>query len=353
MSKRHLLRESVGLSGGHTVGRRDFLKRLGLLGAGVASLGAVRPLLRSLDYTGQGDAHSHARTAMGTRVRVKIAADSRDLAAAASAAAFAEMDRLIAIFSRHDEASALSELNRQGELPAPPPELVTVLAHGCELHRLTSGAFDPTVKPLVDVLESARAGSAPNESAIRNALSRVDATRVAIANHGIQFQGERMGVTLDGVAKGFIVDRMSDVLAAAGAHSHLVEAGGDIRTRSRSGRPWTIAIQDPRKRGNYPDVIEMHNGAIATSGGYERVFDATSGLHHIVDPASGASPAHAVSASVRAATVMQADALATAVFVMGADAGLALVDRVPDGAGLVVDHTGAQYRSRRWPVALS
>ncbi len=343
MSKRDL-----GLRLFSVTDRRSFLRGLGLLGVGAVVGGALRPAFKVLDTRGDENIVSRTRTAMGTSITITVAQGARGLAEAAIAAAFDEMDRLIVILSRHDSHSALAVLNAEGRLGGPPPELVAVLLRALVVHRQTGGAFDPTVKPLIDALE-ASGGRTPD---LTDALGRVDAARVNLSENQICFEGDGMGVTLDGVAKGYIVDRMSDALQARGASSHLINAGGDIRARRPdSERPWTIAIQDPQKRGNYPDVIRMGNGAIATSGGYERSFGADGDSHHIVDPRRGTSPREAVSVSVRADCVTDADALSTAVFVMGPDPGTRFVDSVPGAETLVLDGAGRLRRSRGWRPA--
>jgi thiamine biosynthesis lipoprotein len=214
------------------------------------------------------------------------------------------------------------------------------------MHRFTAGAFDPTVKPLIDLLESGR----PTNAELREASGLVSADGVRFSDRRIELERDGMGLTLDGVAKGYIVDRMSHVMALVGVTNHLVNAGGDIRTRGESapGRPWKIAIEDPKKRGNYPDVVLMRDGAIATSGSYENFYNEDRTRHHIVDPSTGQSPLETVSVSVRAHSVMEADALSTAVFVMGPEAGSRLVRRTHGAEALVISSDNAQRRSQSW-----
>jgi thiamine biosynthesis lipoprotein len=135
-----------------------------------------------------------------------------------------------------------------------------------------------------------------------------------------------------------------------GVKRYLVDAGGDIRARGakEGGAPWTVAVRDPAGSGAFPDTIHLANGAVATSGSYEQYFEESRAYHHIVDPRSGRSPGHSVSVSVRAPTAMAADALATTVFVMEPQAGVALVERLPGCACLIIDGAGRQRRSRGW-----
>ena len=151
------------------------------------------------------------------------------------------------------------------------------------------------------------------------------------------------------MAKGFIVDRMAQVLQTCGVDNYLINAGGDIRTAgARDGRaPWSVAVQDPDKRGEYPDILQLHDGAVATSGNYEIYFDRDRTLHHIID-STGGSPAHTSGVTVRATTAMTADALATAIFVAGPEEGMRLVASIPGAACLIVAADRSILKSAGW-----
>jgi thiamine biosynthesis lipoprotein len=133
----------------------------------------------------------------------------------------------------------------------------------------------------------------------------------------------------------------------------LINAGGDIRTAGRRAddKPWTVAIEDPRKKKAYPAIIQMTDGAVATSGNYEIYYDKDKIYHHVVDPRSGLSPGHSTSVSVTAASVMMADALSTAVFVQEPGEGIRLIDSLERSECLVLGKTGEQLKSRGWNAA--
>jgi thiamine biosynthesis lipoprotein len=297
------------------------------------------------------------RPAMGTIVSITGLASSRARAEDAIGRAFSEMDRLIGVFSRYDGASALSVLNRAGGLDAAPGELAGLVATSLDYHALTSGAFDVTVAPLLELFRRRLDASVPAEPSageIRDALERVGARHLAVSRRGIGFGREGMQVTLDGIAKGYIVDAMARALERGGVKRYLINAGGDIRTRAtkEGGAPWTIAVRDPGGGAAFPDAVRLTAGAVATSGSYEVSFDGDERFHHIVDAATGRSPAEVVSVSVVAPTAVAADALATGVFVLGPARGLSLLDGLRGCAGLVIGRDGRQWRSRRWTSAL-
>lgn len=272
------------------------------------------------------------RPAMGTLVSVSALGPTQWLLDEAIGRALDEMDRLIAIFSRFEPASALTALNDTGRLDGPPPELADVVTRALRYHALTRGAFDISVEPLLRP-----------DAEIADALALVGVQHVAASKRAIRLGKRGMGLTLDGIAKGYIVDAIAHALVRAGVRSFLINAGGDIRsagTRER-GRPWTVGVWDPDAPGVFPDVIHLTDAAVATSGKYERG-------DHIVDGVTGRSPDYHTSVSVLAPTAMAADALATALYVLDAPRGLALVESLAQCECLILDSDGRQFRSSGW-----
>jgi thiamine biosynthesis lipoprotein len=162
-----------------------------------------------------------------------------------------------------------------------------------------------------------------------------------------------MGITLDGIAKGFVVDVMDHVLKEHDLQHFLINAGGDIRSEGlrEDGEPWRVGVQDPGKEGRLPDVIPLSGMAVATSGSYEIYFDPERTRHHLVSPSSGSSPQHHRSVSVTAPTALEADALATSVFVMKPEEAVTFIDSIPRCACLIIDGGGRFIPSIRWQSA--
>ena len=295
---------------------------------------------------------TQAVPAMGTVVSLAVVHESRALADDAVGLAFDEMARTVALLNRYDSASALGVLNDVGRLAGAPDELLEVLSHARGLHWLSHGAFDVTVAPLVDLLQERRAAGVsqkPSSAELGLILEQVGHDRLVVEGRSVRMDAG-MGVTLDGIAKGYIVDHMAAVLVRLGAADHLINAGGDIRVSGNRGdeSPWTVAVQDPDKAGKYPDVLQLHQGALATSGSYEIYFDRERTSHHIVSSSNGLSPLGCRSVTVRTTSAMHADALATAVFVMGPQAGLDLIESIPRSECLIVTSEDAQVRSSGW-----
>ncbi|MCB2153251.1 FAD:protein FMN transferase [bacterium] len=287
---------------------------------------------------------------MGTTVSITAVHASRSLAQEAIGRAFEEVDRLVPLLSRHDSASPLFALNRDGALKGAPPELLSVVNESLAYHKLTGGLFDVTIKPVIDVLESEASSASDFHRHISAALSHVGIRNLQVADKELRLNERGMGVTLDGIAKGYIIDRASEVLTRHGVTNHLVNGGGDIRTRglNEKGRPWTIAVEDPRKHGNYPQVLHLRDGAVATSGRYEIYYDNAGIYHHIVDPRSGICPLQSTSASIVADTVMCADALSTAAFIAAPAAAVKMIDALSGVEAFLIEKDDRCHSTTGW-----
>jgi thiamine biosynthesis lipoprotein len=301
---------------------------------------------------------SQVRPAMATLVSVTVLHPSESKAAEAVGRAYEEMDRVIGLLNRFDPASAVTELNRDWQLRDSPPELMDVFQHALHYHRLSRGAFDVTVKPLVDLYRqrvSSGAFSAPGAGELAEALELVGSEKIGLAGCKVSFERSGMGVTLDGIAKGFVVDRISETLRRWDMSRYLINAGGDIRAGGgkTDHLPWKVAVQDPSKQGDFPDIIHLSDGAVATSGSYESYFDDERRFHHIVSSETGRSPEWSRSVSVMAPTAMAADALATALSVMRPAEGMEFVASLRGCESLSIDGDGKQRRTEGWRSAVS
>ena len=294
-----------------------------------------------------------AQPAMGTLVAVTAIHRSRDQAEEAIGRAFEEMNRLIGILNRFDDSTALAALNAEGRLKDAPPELIHLIQKSMRYHDVSTGLFDITVRPLVDLFQEKLGGPdarEPTENEIRDALERVDSGGIAVSDQAVEFRRDGMSVTLDGIAKGFIVDAVAEALTSGKVRNYLVNAGGDIRTSGRreNRESWRVAVQDPEKQGDYPEVLSMTKGAVATSGNYEIFYDQERMYHHIVDSNSGRSPGLHASVTVRAPTAMAADALATTLYLIDPAGGIGLIESLRRCECLLINEAGALVRSSGW-----
>lgn len=333
--------------------RRSFLKLSGLLGLGVATGAALLPAERAEALLfGKGEYKvSRTKLVMGSFMTITAIHASRDQAEQAMGQAFDEVDRLCRLLSRHDDATPVAQLNTTGALKGAPLEVLEVVARSLAYNQETNGAFDITVKPILDLYKSRfEAGKIPSEAEIAALLPRIGTEHIRFNGGDISFAREGMGITLDGIAPGYIVDRASEIMSRQGVVNHLINCSGDIRTSgvAAKGKPWTVAIQDPNKKQDYPQVVSLATGAISTSGDYELYYDQEKLYYHIVNGRTGHSPSFTTSVTVTAPSVMAADALATSLCVLSPAQGLALIDRQGDSSAYIIGRDGSSHRSARW-----
>lgn len=334
--------------------RRSFLKLSGLLGLGVASA-TVLPAEKAEAFLFSKDEYkvSNTRLAMGTYVAMTAIHPSRDQAEEAMEKAFNEINTLSKLLSHYESGSPVGILNAKGRLDNVPKEVHDLVARSYYYNHQTGGAFDITVKPLIDLYKNSFAANhSPSDADIQKTLKLVGCNRMRVQGQSIEFGGSDMAITLDGIAKGYIVDRASEVLRAHGVMNHLINAGGDIRTSGTAarGKAWTVAVQDPAKSKEYPDIVSLKDGAIATSGNYEIYYDKEKLFHHIIDSNTGHSPQLSTSVTIVAANVMDADALATSVFVMEPEQGVRFIEGQPECECFIIDKNGKFHRSSGWQV---
>jgi thiamine biosynthesis lipoprotein len=332
--------------------RREALRITAVAGVGLALGGGL--LASVLRQAGLHRARV-TRVQLGTLVTITAVHPDPVAAREMVDAAFAEIERLEAILSRHRPDTPLARLNRYGVVGDAPPELTHVVGRALELGSLTAGAFDVTVGPLLAAYTShfasemgvERAESAPPEAEIRAALARVDYRTVVVRADEIRLGLAGSSLTLDGIAKGYVVDRAVATLTDAGAGRVIVDAGGDMAAGAMPGseEPWRVAVQDPRSSGSL-GTLELSGECVASSGDYMQAFTRDLRHHHIVDPRTGRSPDHTSGVTVVAPTAMDADALSTAAFVMGPRDGLALLEGLDGVEGLIVTKDQAQLRTR-------
>jgi thiamine biosynthesis lipoprotein len=333
-----------------SLSRRQFIKITALAG-GVAALGGA-----GLDLARSPGIHrvQDTRLLLGTVANLTVISDDPGTARTAIRASFERMAELEGIFSRFRADSQLTTLNTTGRLDAPDPALRDVLARSIEYSVLTEGAFDVTVEPVLALYRTRSAeGRLPEADELAQAEALVDYRHLALGTDRVTLAKPGMAVTLDGIAKGYIIDAGAAVFVGYGFDRVMVELGGDMQALGSAGsRPWQVGIQPPRAGdAEFAAVTQIDNRALATSGDYMNTFTPDFRLNHILDPHTGASPLALSSASVIAPTACDADALATAMMVLGPVDGLALVERLAGVEALLIGKDGSVTRSSGFPEA--
>jgi len=291
---------------------------------------------------------------MGTYFDIQVASADEAAAEVAMRAAFAEVARVEELLSEWRETSEISEVNRRaGERPAPVgPELLEVVEQSARLSKLTGGAFDISFAACGG-LWSFREGRVPADAALDDCLTRVDYRQVVIQRERstIYLPREGMRIGIAGIGKGYGVDRAAEVLEAAGFTDYIVDGGGDIRVRgAKPDGDWTVGIQDPHRRDRLWATLAVGHGSIVTSGDYQQFFDRDGvRYHHILDPSTGRPARRSQAVTVLAPSAAEADALATGLFVMGSDDGLALVERLEGVEALFFGPGGEMTHSSGFP----
>ncbi len=265
----------------------------------------------------------------------------------------AEVARLERIFSLYCEESSIVELNRIGAIAAPPPELLSLLSACANFWEATDGVFDPTIQPLWklyrDHLGSGNAGERGPDAAMLNAcFKRVGFDAVRFGFGRVAFDRPGMALTLNGVAQGFITDRVVDILRDAGISSSLIDMGEERAIGSRpDGTPWRVGLAVEQDSEEPDTVLPIVNRAVATSSQSGFTFDADGQFGHILHPRAGAVPALYRRVSVVAADATTADALSTAFNLMKVDTVKAVLDKFPAVAVDMVDVSGTRWQLGR------
>lgn len=282
---------------------------------------------------------------MDTVVTVQIYANPA-LATRVFDQVFAEASKLETVLSAHRPESDLARLaaNAGAKPVAVSAATLALLQTGLHYAELSGGSLDITLGPVLNLYDFA-SQKRPTADQLEQTLRLVGWQNVIVDAENSQAFLSKSGMALDlgSLAKGYIVDRCLELLRENGIQHGLINAGGDIGFLSAKpdGSPWRVGLKNPDNPGLNFAVIEVSHGAIATSGDYERYFyEDGQRYHHIIDPATGLAAAECRSVTIHAETVELADLLATAVFVLGPERGLALVEALPNTEAVIWDAAG-------------
>lgn len=255
----------------------------------------------------------------GTTLSLQAAHEDERTLDGALDAAVAALQRIEVQMSLFNADSALSRLNRDGVLLAPPAELLEVLEIAQSVSRGSDGAFDVTVQPLWLVFEAAqRAGRLPDAAEVAAARAKIGWRRLELSPQVLRLREPGMAVTLNGIAQGYAADRVRQVLAAHGIRDALVDAGEFAALgRNAQGRRWALGIANPRHESALLARLMSDGRCIATSADNLTSFSADHRHHHIFDPHTGYSPPALAGVTVAADSGALADALTKVMFVAG------------------------------------
>ncbi|MBN2136724.1 MAG: FAD:protein FMN transferase [Sedimentisphaerales bacterium] len=307
--------------------------------------GPIRPGSPS----GRTRADSGIHLTMGTFARIVAIAPDTSTGSKCVEAALDRIDNVDALMSDYKEDSELTRVNK-GAFARPVkvgPETFEVIQRSIEFSKLSNGAFDITVGPLVKLFrESRKTSKAPTDEQIAEAKSKVGYEKLIIDEDAgtIRFTVEGMSLDLGGIAKGYAAETAIQALKQGGALGALVDIGGDVRCFGippKGREKWLIGLQDPNAAeatiAGLLLKLEVAEGAVTTSGDYQQ-FAIIDGQRqsHILDRKTGKSATGLSSVTIIAPDATDADALATAVTVLGPEKGLELIEKIPNTEAILI-----------------
>ena len=257
---------------------------------------------------------------LGTDAQITIFCDSKEKGELILDKCFYEVKKLELIFSLYKDNSVISQLNKYGEIHDYPKEFRELIEIALKFSKISNGAFDITVQPLWKLYEdfytnNNNANKVIKDSEIKNVLKKVDYKKVFIENKKIFFRDENMSITLNGIAQGYITDKVTEILANFGISKTLVNMGEYRALGSKNnGEDWKIGIVNPDQTWSISKILPIQNMSVATSGGYGHFFDRNIKAHHIFNPKSGKNDNFYKSVTVKAKTATIADGLSTTLF---------------------------------------
>jgi thiamine biosynthesis lipoprotein len=309
--------------------RRDFL-RIATMGGAAFAIPALRI---GLGTSTLESAYEKSTSAMGTTVSITIeGVEDSALADFAASRALAEIKRLLTHFPG---GTQVYPLDQDGFLESPSTTTVDILQRATRASTSSGGTFDVTVEPVLQLLQGFLAGQPfPSDAQFDAARRLIDYEKVSVDDHYVSFPTPGMGITLDGIATGYILDQAVTTLKGCGVRSALLNIGGTLAALgSRAdGSPWEIGITNPVHPATTVGTLHLRDQAVATSGDYENYFTADKSYYHVIDPFTARSPLYSHSATVVAAKAIEADQM-----------GVVLMIESPRNGRKVADDQGCDY----------
>lgn len=282
---------------------------------------------------------------LGTVVEIQIRDEDEQKAENAIKKAFAEVKRIDDLFTTYNEESPVWKINNNSDtLMKVDDEIYNLLVLCDSVTQLSDGCFDVSLDNLTKAWGFYSDNPhLPNNTAIDSALNSSGWNNIQLKENQILTRRKNVGLNFGAIAKGYAVDKAIDVLKNFGIKEALVNAGGEIRV---FGNDWLIGIQHPREINSIIKKLKLRDISVATSGDYEQYFE-KDGIryHHIINPKTGYPAKGLQSVSVTNKSNAFADALATAVFVMGKEKGIKLIESINDTEAMIIDDEGKIFYS--------
>jgi thiamine biosynthesis lipoprotein len=285
-------------------------------------------------------------TIMGTQVTITVVAPSVEQGEADIEAGMTEVRRFDAMMSLYKDTSEISKVNlAAGKFPVKvSPEMIEAVEYAAKISELSGGVFDVTIGPLVVLWQMRlKEGKVPSDGEIAGVRNLVNYRNIVIDKKASTLFLKKKGMIMDlGGMKGYIADRVADLMKRRGTNNALIALAGDIWAlgRREDGSPWRIGVQHPREKDRTLTVLELSDKYVCTSGDYERfVIREKKRYHHIIDPRTGKPSTGVISVTLVGEQGAVIDPLAKVPFILGPEEGMTVVRKL-GAEGIIVDDQG-------------
>ena len=315
---------------------------------------ALMSLFLSIFILSGQKSYSESSILMGSSFEITVVAEDEDFAKESLAIAKKEIIRIENLISSWDQKSETSRINRNAGIAAVEvsKELFDLIFRAQQISKLSSGAFDLTFAAIDKLWNfDGRESEMPNPDTLKASVFNIGYQLIELDEESLTVFLPKKGMKIGfgAIGKGYAADRAKQLLVERGVLGGIINASGDMNTwgTKPDGSSWTIGIVNPMNNKKVFSWFSLEHNAVVTSGDYEK-FTQINGRRysHIIDPRTGIPSQGIVSCTVFAGKAELADAIATAIFVMGVESGLFLIDQLPDIEAILIDESGIIHRSK-------
>jgi len=293
----------------------------------------------------QQDRIKRTTISMGTTIEIQVIHNNNQVANEAINSAFEEVERINRKYSTYIDSNYIWVINNSGVSELKVDDETFYLLQKCnEFYEATNGGFDAAIGTYIDILGFETDNpDEPTITEIQSALEKVGWKHIELLENNLIRKIKPVKINFGAIAKGYAVDRMAEILRNNGIKKFLINAGGEL---IGEGNDWTIGIQHPRKKNELLGKVILNNISVATSGDYEQFFEKKNKrFHHIINPKTGLPSLETQAVTIISEKNVDADALATGVFVIGPVEGLKIIESLKNVEGLIVDSSGTIIKS--------
>lgn len=290
---------------------------------------------------------------MGTRFEITVVAPNEEIGYLDIDEAVSEIERIEKMISSWDEASETSRINKNAGIQPVKvsPELYGLIERSKKISEITDGAFDISYASMDKIWRfDGTMDSIPSETEIKNSIAKIGYQKIILdpSEQTVFLKEPGMRISFGAIGKGYAADRAKELLSSKGVKGGIINASGDLTTWGTkvTGEKWLVGIANPLSKEKVFSWLPIVESSVATSGNYEKfVMFKGKKYSHIIDPRTGYPTTGINSVSIFAKQAELCDALATAVFIMGKDSGIHMINQIDGVEAVVVDSDNKIHRS--------